>query len=392
MSDREDSVGKATEVPITGKVLEWALEDSGFTHEEVAVALDVEESVLASWIAEAERPNLTQFRKLAEKLRRPSAFFLLPRPPAPDRLEVAFRHPPEAERDEKNPKERRAIRAARRMQHAVSWALAELGGAKSVDLPTAQISSDAVKAAARFRAWLAVPTAKQRRGAPAKVYEAWRKALEARGILAFQFPIGDDSCWGFSLTDVLAPVVAVNTARSPEARSFSLFHECGHLVTGTSSVCLEGWKRNRQADGDAVERWCERFAANALAPWEDVARFLAGRYGWGPGGKIESLKVASAVAAEFRISLRAATLRLVEEGAATWALYRSIPPWADGKDDQGGGRGRTRAVVRVAEYGRRPARVFVSALERDVLQPSDVADFFDVSDTELDKMKQLARR
>src|SRR5207344_1041034 len=97
---------------------------------------------------------------------------------------------------------------------------------------------------------------------------------ESKGILAFQFPMGSDSCRGFSLWDETAPAVAVNTAWNPAARSFTLLHELGHLVTRTSSACLEGWGRRRENEGDQHERWCESFAASVLAPWDQVERFL----------------------------------------------------------------------------------------------------------------------
>ncbi len=89
-----------------------------------------------------------------------------------------------------------------------------------------------------------------------------------------------DSARGFSLWDDDAPLIAVNSAWNPAARVYTLFHEYGHLLSRTSSVCLErvGVKISRPTD--PAERWCKEFAAAALLPWSGVSKVLKDRFEW----------------------------------------------------------------------------------------------------------------
>jgi transcriptional regulator with XRE-family HTH domain len=79
------------EVPITPEVLAWAVRESGFTLAEVADQVGVDASVLGAWLSGKGRPGITQFRKIAQVLRRPTATFLLPA--APKTPEVNVRSP-----------------------------------------------------------------------------------------------------------------------------------------------------------------------------------------------------------------------------------------------------------------------------------------------------------
>ena len=191
-----------------------------------------------------------------------------------------------------------------------------------------------------------------------------RAALEDTGHLVFLFSLGKDSCRGFSLWDDFAPVVAVNTAWNESARLFTLLHELGHLITRTSSACVESVRTTSKTD--PVERWCERFAADVLIPAKDAETTLQ-RLGWRSGSNITSLAIAGKVASLYKVSLRAAVLRLIDLNAATWTLYDEIPPISDGKSPGGGGTGRSRTKMREDQLGDRATSLLVAAVEREVL-------------------------
>src|SRR3954447_3556788 len=86
------------------------------------------------------------------------------------------------------------------------------------------------------------------------------------GVVVFLFQLGADNCRGFSLWHDRAPVIAINTTWNDEARTFTLFHEVGHLVTRTNSACTSAPASAVTGAWDPAERWCERFAAAALVP------------------------------------------------------------------------------------------------------------------------------
>ena len=199
--------------------------------------------------------------------------------------------------------------------------------------------------------------------------------------------LGKDSCNGFSLWHELAPVIAVSSAWREEARIFTLFHELGHLITRSNSACIE--RRVHARPKDPVERWCELFAASVLLPRTAVERFL------GPDatrGRVTDLQVASGLATRARISLRAATIRLIELGFADWELYDEIPPLADKKPEGGGGgTGRNRLVIREDEFGARGTRLFVEGVQKDVISRSQAVSYLDIPDEAFDHLASIPR-
>lgn len=224
----------------------------------------------------------------------------------------------------------------------------------------------------------------------AQAFDAWRTALEASGVLVFLFPLGRDAARGFSLWNDHAPLIAANTAWNDAARIYTLFHEYGHLLTRTSSVCLDRSGPRISKPTDRAERWCEEFAAAALLPWGPISDFLRRRFNWHPGIEIKDLDVPRAIANAFKVSWRAATIRLIERGAASWDLYARIPPYTDQKQRGGAGEGRDRGQIREDQYGQRAVDLFVRALDREVLGRADVLDYLDVTDRALDRLQGIA--
>jgi Zn-dependent peptidase ImmA (M78 family)/DNA-binding XRE family transcriptional regulator len=340
-------MGRVIEVPVTPSVLRWAIKESGYETQEIARAVGVSTAVLNEWVSDKTKPNITQARKLAGKLHRPFAALLLPAPPEGRGLSVEFRHPIGDQR-ELNPTERRYLRRAARLQEILSWLARELELDKP-RTPTATVNDDPVEVASVARDLFGIATTDQKRWAtPAVAFDEWRAAFEATGHLVFLFSIGKDSCWGFSFWDKSAPVVAISTSRNESARIFTLFHELAHLITRTSSACVESLRTTTKAD--PIERWCERFAAAFLMPSKDIDVTLR-QSGWHPGDSITDLRIAAKIANLHKVSLRASVIRLIELKAATWALSNQIPPVSDNKPPGGGGTGRNRIQIREDQLG-----------------------------------------
>jgi Zn-dependent peptidase ImmA (M78 family)/transcriptional regulator with XRE-family HTH domain len=375
-------------VPITPSVLDWAISESGYSREEIADAIGVSIETLERWKSGDPKPTLTQARRLAAKLHRPLASFLLPSPPPSRPLPVEFRKPIGQQR-ELSPKERRHVRRAARLQEILSWVATELSMSLS-KTPSASLSESPVSVAQRARDLIDVSTSSQMDWpSSSSAFDNWRAALESTGHIVFLFSLGKDSCRGFSIWDDYAPVVAINTAWNEEARIFTLFHEFGHLITRTSSACVESIRTS--ANADPVERWCERFAADLLMPSSAIEASLV-QYGWRPGDSITSLSLASRIARRFKVSLRAAVIRLIELGTATWNLYDDIPPISDKKGEGGGGGGRKRAQIREDQFGSRATSLLVRAVEKDVLSRSQAIDFLDIPDAAFDDLTRTVLR
>ena len=372
---------RGTEVPITPEVLSWAVDESGYTDAQIAAHLGVSVDDLASWKRGDGRPTLTPLRKLATKLHRQLATFLLPAPPKQEPSQVQFRSIGPQPVRELSPTERRFLRRARRQQDIIGWLSQELN--EPVPNLPRHLSSDAPDTAgAAMRDRLNVEFKQQAHWAsPSQAFDCWREAVGGIGVTIFVYSLGRDSCNGFSLWHERAPVITVSSAWREEARIFTLFHELGHLLLRGSSACLE---RVGRLKSDPIERWCERFAAAVLLPAGAIGEILQKI---GSTGRVRDLSVARRVARKAHVSLRAATLRLIEVGAASWDLYDEIPPVSDKKPDGGGGGGgRNRFAIKADEFGPRATRVFVDAVQSDLLSRSQAVEYLDIPDAAFDDL------
>ncbi len=375
-------------IPITPSVLTWAMREAGYTAETLADKLNVSAATVRAWESGDQKPTLTHFRQLATHLKRIPAAFFLPQAPSTPSLPVQFRHPPGATRTELNPVERRYIREAHRIQQTTAWLVRELGDPMP-SLPRIDLNTDPERAGAEARRFL-IGSANGSFGSDwrtgSQAFQAWRTKMEEAGVLVFLFTLGKDSCRGFSLWDDASPLIAINTWWNPQARTYTLFHEYGHLLTRTASACLEKSGGRSSVESDQTERWCERFAAAALIPREQLEPFLHS-VRW-RGGQITDLNVATRVASRFKVSLRAATLRLIEIHAADWQLYHEIPATSDAKGKGGGGSGRDRGQIKEDQFGNRTVRLFVRAMDSNLLGRSDVLEYLDVPDAQLDRLQR----
>lgn len=376
-------MAREVRVPITPSVLRWAMTESGYDPVALGERLKVPADVVNRWLQGVEKPLLGEFRNVAHVLRRPTATFLLPAPPATQQPPVAFRQPP-GERDRAlQTSERHRMREVARLQRLVGSLLEQLEE-QPFSLPRLKSSGEPEVAGERLRDLLGVPlTAQLAWSGDAEAVSSWREALEKMGVLVFLLPMGKDAARGFSIYDDYAPAIAVNTHWNQAARTFTLLHELAHLLTRTNSICSEVLSSSPAASED-VERWCERAAAAALMPTSAIGSILAS---W--GNPTPTLDIAKKLARRFRVSLNAAALRLITLGHAEWELYASVPIGSDAKTGGGGGTGRKRAKIRLDEYGRRTTSLVLRCVQRDVISPAEAMNYLDVSFGDLDQLAAL---
>ena len=369
-------------------MLRWAIKESGLSMDDLAKSLKVDRSTLESWLSSDVRPSITQFRRLAAVLKRPEAVFFMRAPPRIEAPPAQFRHAPGSPRKERNATERRAVRDAARLQRAARWLLRE-SGASPVSRPVARLSESPASVASRARTWLSVTSGEQSEWPSAsKALKAWTCALENLGVLVFSYAMGRESCRGFSLWDEYAPVVALNTAYNAEARMFTLFHEYGHVLTQTGSIC-EGWVASEKAD--PAERWCEEFAASVLLPTSEFKAALIA-FGGVPASVEAQLKLVGRLGGRFKVSRRASAIRLIELGHAGWDLYRALPPLVDDKPKGGAPpeEPRDRFVLRSERYGRRAQALVAQGLRADLISPTDALSLLDITVDDLPRLPQAA--
>jgi Zn-dependent peptidase ImmA (M78 family) len=346
-------------VPVTPAVVAWALEEDGRPLVRLAEATALEPELLRAWAEGEAQPTVGQLATLARVLGRPRSLFLLPAPPRGAALPAAFRHPPDSTSLTHTADVLKAMRRARRVQHAAAWALRD---EETVAVPAMTIETPPGAAATAVLAWLEWTDSSH-----PDEWTAWRarrQALEGRGLLVFSLALGAESIRGFSAWDDRAPLIVVNsTGNTPQVRSFTLMHELGHLLLRGDAACAptEG-----AGPPDAeVERWCEGLAAAVLMPTPTVERVVSLTT---VNGGAATLPTVRSLARACWVSHRSAALRLIELGYAGRELYsevdRSFRPGAG----RSGGSGERRHEARLRELGERPLQLVLASLQpRDAL-------------------------
>lgn len=377
-------------VPISGEVLRWAREESGLTEAELAERVErAEPEDIRAWEAGASQPTRGQFTKLVNILKRPSAVFFLPEPPRAAGMPTMFRSSPALDGHKLGPDEALQVRWARRLQEIVSWVLRDEGREPALvgryNVATDPIGpADAERERSEISA--AIQTAWKN---PWEAFRAWRGYLENLDVLVLQLEMGKNGIRGFGAWDEYAPLIAVNTAYHPTARTFTLFHEFGHLLTRTDAACKNFIRPTSQ--DDAAEKWCERFAAAFLLPEKDLLE-VASKHGVFPSSPTVDPHKAQLIANRFKVSIRATAIRLQEVNLAKPGLYSAVAARFSAKDwteSSGGGGGQPATQKRIRQLGNRLTGTLVDATDRGRLTTRDLADFLRLKTGQLDDLRGL---
>ncbi|MFQ5664766.1 MAG: ImmA/IrrE family metallo-endopeptidase [Terriglobia bacterium] len=310
---------------IKPELLKWARESAGYSVEEVATKLKKSPELIASWESRSgeDRPLMGQLRRLAHIYKRSLSDFYLPKPPKERAIPHDFRRSPGEVALVYSPALRRQLRLARERRDLARSLYEELAEQIPAISERVSATADAEAVGARVRKLLDVDFDEQKRwgeGRPA--YNAWRRRIEALGVLIFQFEnVSPDEAWGFSIVEDLLPVIAINRKLAPNGRTFTMLHEFVHVLLGESGTCDIDDFTPRGEREMQVEVFGNRVAAAALMPGqlfrahEVVAAHPTGATEWDEG---EIRRIART----FGVSREAAVRRLETFGLTTTAFYR----------------------------------------------------------------------
>lgn len=267
-------MAKRVNALINPALLKWAREGGGFTLTTAADHLKEDESVVRAWEEGKKTPSLTQLKKIARAYRRPVTAFYLPEPPSEDvrpfnEIEfIDYRNLPDIEKENHTPAALYELRKAEVRRDI----LLEIDRWRDIETPHFELQREsgesAVSLAKRVRNNFEISSQQQLRWRDHdKAYAAWRRAIEAQGVLVFQtryekkFVVDLREWRGVAIHYPQLPIVIVNRKDKPAAKIFTLFHELCHLIRKESSLVSKDSLSGRQE-----EIYCNRFAGNILVP------------------------------------------------------------------------------------------------------------------------------
>jgi Zn-dependent peptidase ImmA (M78 family)/transcriptional regulator with XRE-family HTH domain len=260
-------LARSVEAVTDQRLLVWARETSGLTETQAATKISVPIEKLQKWEVGETRPTFAQLRKLAAVYGRPIAAFFLPEPPRepmdpPDRRSL-----PEIRSGGLGRRLHQEIRIARFRRESAIELFPEAG----FEIPHFSLEIDATtdpeQSGFRIREYLGLTIdAQMNFRTDSEALRSWRSAAFSRGILVFQMsrvPITEGR--GFSIYDLVFPVVVLNGADTAFGRLFTLLHEIAHLALRGSGLC--DLETSDDIGGvDALEVLCNAIAASTLLP------------------------------------------------------------------------------------------------------------------------------
>ena len=304
-----------TRIPVNPGLLRWARERAGIEQEDLAGKF----KRLPEWELGETQPTLKQLEAFAQAVHVPFGYLFLGEPPD-ERLPIAdFRTVADTAKTGASPDLIDTLYAMQRRQawlreHLVeneAEPLAFAASARLADHPGA-VGLEMRRTLGLDDGWAAGVRTWQ------DAVNELRRMIERLGVMAVingivgnntHRPLSVAEFRGFALTDRYAPLVFVNGADAKSAQMFTLAHELAHIWLGEEG--LSGFE-TLLPGGTDVENWCNRAAAECLAPSHEVReRWVQVRREQHPFEALgRSFKVSPVVAAR-----RAMDLRLIERGA-----------------------------------------------------------------------------
>jgi Zn-dependent peptidase ImmA (M78 family) len=307
-------------VTINPETLRWARERAGRTVQDLAAPFPK----LDRWERGEERPTLKQVERFAKAVYAPVGYLFLPEPPVENVPIPDFRTVGNEYVGHPSPDLLDTVYICQQRQEWYRDFARSVGEEPHSFVGSARVANNVETTAALIRHALGFDL-DERRQMP-----IWTDALrhfieqaDALGILVMcsgvvlnnnRRHLNPEEFRGFAMADELAPLVFINGADTKAAQMFTLAHELAHIWIGQSAVsdAQAAW-----VPEDAVERWCNRVAAELLVPLE----VLRAEYDAGTELRAEVDRLAR----RFKVSTLVILRRIHDAGGLTreqlWQAY-----------------------------------------------------------------------
>ena len=256
-------------VPVQPDLLRWARERAGYSVDALAGRFPK----LGDWELGKVQPTLKQLEAFAKTTCTPVGFLFLAEPPV-ERVPIPdFRTIANLYVDHPSPDLLDTIYLCQQRQDWYRDFARSMHEPVLAFVGSTHLEDKIAESAARMRHALGLDIEERRR------LSTWTDALrrfieqaDALGVLVMvsgvvgsnnRRGLDPQEFRGFALADPLAPLVFINGADTKAAQMFTLAHELAHLWLGQTAISDAD---ARATPDQAVERWCNRVAAELLVP------------------------------------------------------------------------------------------------------------------------------
>lgn len=307
-------VQQKTVAKINPKVLEWAIDSSGWEISDLAEKLDVNPKTIENWKLKKQAIELQILEKLADCVKRPLAIFFLPEPPSEHPI-TDFRKI--SGTYSKLSKETiLAIRESRYLQSVARELLIQQKISLKPKIESnITIRDNPEEIAIKERKHLGFDSKEgllspEATGSINNRYNKLREILESLNVFVFQSNMPVEEVRGLTLSGTLPQTIVINSADSYQARIFSLMHEFGHVLLNEEGICMPeyGSITNKPTNKQQkIESWCNHFSASILVP---RAQFLESFHELDER-KAEPKSIINYLSRQFRVSKQVIIVRIL---------------------------------------------------------------------------------
>lgn len=342
-----------TRIEVDRELYEWAQSRSDLEPEE----LDERFPQLRAWLAGSAAPTVRQLEKFAAATRTPVGFFFLDSPPAEDIPVTDYRTLADSGVARPSPDLLDTLYIAERRQE---WfrQYSMQAGLEPVQIVGSATTESPIEATARDIREALEFQVDERPGTWAGALRDLRINAERLGVLVMVSGIvgtntrrrlDPEEFRGFALVDSYAPVVFVNGSDTRAAQIFTLLHELAHVWLGESALD-DAHPASRPSE--AIERWCNRIAAETLVPGGELRRAI--RSDLPISDQLESL------AGRFKSSTLVVLRRVFDADLLNWSEFRNLYEaelervlgFVDQRSSDGGDFYKTQPVRTSARFAR----------------------------------------
>ena len=377
-------------VDIEPKVLNWLVESSGWSKEEIAKRLKTSTQVIDMFLDGSKKPSFRQLEELSNVFKRPIASFLLSQPVNEKPKPKDYRMLP-SKLNKFDKKTILVMRKARKLQEISK----ELSGNIAYDtkskIKRIKISESPENVAKTYRELFELTENKQRKFKNSyELFNYLRDIFEEQNIFVFQFSMPVDDARGFVFADEYPYTVVVNSADLIEARIFSLMHEFGHILLGESVIDLPEATASYK---DNVEKWCNEFASYFLLP-KEFAKSSFSEY----KSNLIDTAILKKLSNRFRVSkamllLNMKKLNFITQQQYDYKMNQFVKEYKKEKEGEKKSGGGIPSEVRcLSEVGNKFVSLVANNYDKNHITYTDALSYLSIKSRNFDKVLSKAKK
>ncbi len=373
-------------IQVNHKVLVWARESLAINRNQASEKTGISAKRLFQLEEGEKQPTLDELKEFSKVYKRTIATLLLSEPPKEKPLPADRRTVNSEELGNFHEKTIVAVRKARALAQSYVELRQELG----IDTPklnfSTSINTQPKDIAVKVREMLNLDEVKEIKNIN-NALETYIEKVELLGVAVFQLSLTQDKLRGFSITDDTIPIIGIKRGgEQAHSKTFTLFHELGHILLNEGGLCDLSEKTNIQ-----IEKWCNAFAAEVLIPTSEFLQMEKVIEQKRSGNKIWAKKDLVELANYFHVGPLAILRALLENKLTTSAFYKekhqawNKPSFGRAKNPEG----RNIAKETINEKGKTYISLAFSAYDQNRIDLKDLSDFLGIKLSYIPKTRQL---